>query len=93
MNRIESDHAVSYDDVLLVPQYSTIESRKNIDIGSDLDAASRLWRETTGNDSDHHLSMMSEYQGRYSKVCDDAYHDALSVYSYDSSRRNMDAMI
>jgi len=62
-------------------------------IGSDLDAASRLWRETTGNDSDHHLSMMSEYQGRYSKVCDDAYHDALSVYSYDSSRRNMDAMI
>jgi len=42
MNRIESDHAVSYDDVLLVPQYSTIESRKNIDIGSDLDENMRL---------------------------------------------------
>ena len=29
--------AVSYDDVLLVPKYSEIESRSQIDIGSDLD--------------------------------------------------------
>ncbi len=33
---------VSYDDVLLVPKYSEIESRSQIDIGSDLDKNMRL---------------------------------------------------
>ena len=29
--------ALTYDDVLLVPQYSDIKSRKEVDISSDLD--------------------------------------------------------
>ena len=33
---------LSYDDVLLVPQYSDIESRKEIDVGNDLDKLIRL---------------------------------------------------
>ena len=29
--------ALTYDDVLLIPQYSDIESRKEVNIGNDLD--------------------------------------------------------
>ena len=34
--------AYSFDDVLLTPQYSTIESRSHIDIGNNLDSCTRL---------------------------------------------------
>ena len=34
--------ALTYDDILLVPQYSDIQSRKEIDIGNNLDAQIRL---------------------------------------------------
>ena len=34
--------AVTYDDMLLVPQYSDITSRKEVDIGSDLSSDFRL---------------------------------------------------
>ena len=34
--------ALTYDDVLLIPQYSDIESRKEIDISNDLDESIRL---------------------------------------------------
>ena len=35
-------NGLAYDDVLLAPQYSTIESRKNIDLTHDLDSNTRL---------------------------------------------------
>ena len=34
--------ALTYDDVLLVPQYSDIESRSEVDVSSDLDDSTRL---------------------------------------------------
>ena len=39
---VESKEALAYQDVLLVPQYSDIESRAEIDIGNDLDKNIRL---------------------------------------------------
>ena len=36
------EEALTYDDVLLVPQYSDIKSRKEVDIGNDLDDKTRL---------------------------------------------------
>ena len=36
------NEALTYDDVLLVPQYSDIGSRKEIDIGNDLDDLTHL---------------------------------------------------
>ena len=41
-NKIEFVEALTYQDVLLVPQYSDIVSRKEIDIGSSLDNRLRL---------------------------------------------------
>ena len=34
---IDKKLALTYDDVLLIPQYSDIESRKEVDIGNNLD--------------------------------------------------------
>ena len=41
-NKTEFAEALTYQDVLLVPQYSDITSRKEIDIGSNLDDRLRL---------------------------------------------------
>jgi IMP dehydrogenase len=39
---VKFEEALTYDDVLLVPQYSDIKSRKEVDIGNDLDDKTRL---------------------------------------------------
>jgi IMP dehydrogenase len=41
-NILSTCEALTYDDVLLVPQYSDIESRKEVDIGNNLDDSIRL---------------------------------------------------
>jgi IMP dehydrogenase len=40
--KMKFKEALTYDDILLIPQYSTIESRKEVDIGNDLDLTAYL---------------------------------------------------
>ena len=60
--------AVTYDDMLLVPQYSDITTRKEVDIGSDLSFGFRLG-----------LPIIASPMDTVSEVADDVYGDGTTL--------------
>ena len=87
---------VSYDDVLLVPKYSEIESRSQIDIGSDLDKNIRLDLPVISSPMDTVTESkmaltMSRFGGlglihRYNSIEDQVAIAALACYEDDNAK-------
>ena len=87
---------VSYDDVLLVPKYSEIESRSQIDIGSDLDKNIRLDLPVISSPMDTVTESkmaltMSRFGGlglihRYNSIEDQVASAALACYEDDNAK-------
>jgi IMP dehydrogenase len=88
--------AVSYDDVLLVPKYSEIESRSQIDIGSDLDNNLRFDLPVISSPmdtvtEDKMALAMDKYGGlglihRYNSIEDQVAIAALACFKDDNAR-------
>ena len=86
---------VSYDDVLLVPKYSEIESRSQIDIGSNLDDNIRLDLPVISSPMDtvteEKMALtMHEFGGlglihRYNSIEDQVAHAALACFENDDA--------
>ena len=88
--------AVSYDDVLLVPKYSEVESRSQIDIGSDLDNNLRFDLPVISSPmdtvtEDKMALAMDKYGGlglihRYNSIEDQVAIAALACFKDDNAR-------